>query len=54
VEAEVRNLTLAATHFACGPHMPENMDGAEAMVRQAAGRGAQVELLQELFETPYF
>ena len=50
----MRKLTLAATQFACGPHMPDNVDRAEAMVRQAAGRGAQVELLQELFETPCF
>ena len=50
----MRNLTLAATQFACSPHMPDNVDRAEAMVRQAAGRGAQVVLLQELFETPYF
>jgi len=27
---------------------------AESMVRQAAAKGAQVILLQELFETPYF
>jgi N-carbamoylputrescine amidase len=30
------------------------MDRAEALVRQAARDGAQVILLQELFETPYF
>jgi N-carbamoylputrescine amidase len=50
----MRKLTLAATQFACGPHRPDNVDRAEAMVREAAGRGAQVVLLQELFETPYF
>ncbi len=50
----MRKLTLAATQFACGPHTPANVDKAEALVRQAAGRGAAVVLLQELFETPYF
>jgi predicted amidohydrolase len=32
----------------------KNADTAEAMVRAAAARGAQVILLQELFEAPYF
>ncbi len=50
----MRKLTLAATQFACGPHTPANVDKAETLVRQAAARGANVVLLQELFETPYF
>jgi N-carbamoylputrescine amidase len=47
-------VTVAATQFACSPNSAENLDKAEAMVRAAAARGAQVILLQELFETPYF
>jgi N-carbamoylputrescine amidase len=47
-------VTFAATQFACSEHAAENLDGAERLVRAAAGRGAQVVLLQELFETPYF
>jgi N-carbamoylputrescine amidase len=47
-------VTVAATQFACTPDPVENLDRAEALVREAAGRGAQVILLQELFETPYF
>ena len=47
-------VTVAATQFACTPDPAENLDKAEALVREAAGRGAQVVLLQELFETPYF
>ena len=47
-------VTFAATQFACSDHAAENLDRAERLVRQAAGRGAQVILLQELFETPYF
>jgi N-carbamoylputrescine amidase len=54
VEIEMRKLTLAATQFACRPHAHANLDKAEALVRQAAGRGAEIVLLQELFETPYF
>jgi N-carbamoylputrescine amidase len=47
-------LTLAATQFACSTNAAQNLDRAERAVREAAGKGAQVILLQELFETPYF
>jgi N-carbamoylputrescine amidase len=47
-------VTFAATQFACSEHAAENLGRAERLVREAAGRGAQVILLQELFETPYF
>ncbi len=47
-------VTVAATQFACTPDPVRNLERAEALVREAAGRGAQVILLQELFETPYF
>ncbi len=50
----MRNVTLAATQFACAWDLAANADRAEALVRQAAGQGAQVILLQELFATPYF
>jgi N-carbamoylputrescine amidase len=49
-----REVTLAATQFACGWDIPANLDTAERLVREAAGRGAQIVLLQELFATPYF
>jgi N-carbamoylputrescine amidase len=47
-------VAVAAAQFACGWDRVANIDRAEAMVRQAAGEGAQVILLPELFETPYF
>ncbi len=50
----MRQITLAATQFACTWDLPSNADRAEAAVRQAAARGAQVVLVQELFATPYF
>ena len=50
----MRPVTLAVTQFACTWDLPANADRAEALVRQAAGQGAQVVLLQELFATPYF
>lgn len=40
--------------MSCGEDASGNLDRADAMVRRAAGQGAQVILLQELFETPYF
>ena len=49
-----RKVTVAATQFACGWDAGANIAAAERLVREAAGRGAQVILLQELFETPYF
>jgi N-carbamoylputrescine amidase len=49
-----REVTLAATQFACGWDIPANLDTAERLVREAAGRGAQIVLLPELFATPYF
>ena len=50
----MRNVTLAATQMACGNDRAENLALAEDLVRRAAGEGANVILVQELFETPYF
>ena len=50
----MRNVTVAATQFACSWDLPANADRADALVRQAAGQGAQVILVQELFAAPYF
>ena len=48
------SLTVAATQFACTADADENLDRAERLIRNAASNGAQVILLQELFETQYF
>ena len=50
----MRQVTLAATQTACGWDRAANLDRAEELVREAAGQGANIVLLQELFETPYF
>jgi N-carbamoylputrescine amidase len=50
----MRQVSLSATQMACGPDRVANLDAAERMVRQAAAGGAQIILVQELFETPYF
>jgi N-carbamoylputrescine amidase len=47
-------VTVAATQMTCGWDREANIANAERLVREAAGRGANVVLLQELFETPYF
>jgi N-carbamoylputrescine amidase len=50
----MRNVTVAATQMACTANAAENIANAEKLVRQAAGQGANIILIQELFETPYF
>src|ERR1700749_3271897 len=50
----MRNITLAATQFACSWDAPKNVAKAKDLVRAAAAKGANAILIQELFETPYF
>src|ERR1700761_1202463 len=50
----MKNVTLAATQMACSWDRDENIARGEKLVREAAQRGANIILLQELFETPYF
>jgi len=47
-------VTVAATQMACSWDRDANMARAEKLIREAARRGANVVLIQELFETPYF
>jgi len=49
-----RPVTVAAVQMACGWDAAANIASAERLVRDAAARGAQIILLPELFETPYF
>jgi len=49
-----RIVTVAATQMACSWDRNETIARAERLVREAAAQGAQIVLLQELFETPYF
>ena len=50
----MRQVTVAATQMACSWDRDANIACAEKLVRQAAGQGAQIILIQELFESPYF
>lgn len=49
-----RQVTVAATQMACDWNVAGNIAKAEKLVREAAARGAQIILLPELFEAPYF
>jgi N-carbamoylputrescine amidase len=50
----VREVTVAATQMACSNETDKNVSNAEKLVRQAASEGAQIILIQELFESQYF
>ena len=48
------NVTVAATQIACSWETEENLAAAERVIRVAAGKGANVILLQEMFATHFF
>ena len=49
-----RTVTFAATQLSMSWDIEENLAKAERSIRDAHAAGAQVVLLQELFEAPYF
>src|SRR5215469_9173756 len=49
-----RPVTVAAIQMSCDWNVEGNIAKGEKLVREAAGRGAQIILLPELFEAPYF
>ena len=50
----MRNVTVAAVQMKCCKSVEKNIAHAEELVRQAAAKGAEIVLLPELFERPYF
>jgi N-carbamoylputrescine amidase len=50
----MRIVTVAATQMSCSDRIEENIKQAETLVLEAVVKGAQIVLLQELFETKYF
>lgn len=50
----MRKVTLAATQMACNDSVDDNIARAEGLIREAAGKGANIILIQELFEGLYF
>ena len=47
-------VTIAASQMACSWDSEKNIEKAINIVHESADQGAQIILLQELFETPYF
>jgi N-carbamoylputrescine amidase len=50
----MRKVTVAATQMSCTDNIDINIEKADRLVREAKAKGADIILLQELFETPYF
>ena len=50
----MRKVVVAATQMSCTWDREATLAKAEKLVREAALKGANIILLQELFETPYF
>lgn len=50
----MKKIKVAATQMSCDWNKEEVLNKAENLVRKAAAKGANIILLQELFETPYF
>lgn len=51
---ELRKIKTAAVQMSCSWNIEDNLAKADMLVRSAAKQGAQIILLPELFETPYF
>ncbi len=50
----MRKVVVAATQMRCTFNIDDNIKKAEKLVREAAEKGADIVLLQELFESLYF
>ncbi len=53
-EEKMRKVVLTAVQMQCSVGVEQNIQTADRLVRQAAGEGANVVLLPELFERHYF
>ncbi len=54
MDAAAGEFAIGLVQMTCGPDVDDNLRRALAVARDAAGRGAQVICLQELFRSPYF
>lgn len=50
----MRKVTIGTVQMKCSTVVSENIEKADAMVREAVGQGADIILLPELFERQYF
>ena len=51
---DINDVTLGVVQFACSDDVAENLAAASRLVREAAAQGANVVVVQELFEGHYF
>ena len=51
---DINDVTLGVVQFACSDDVAENVAAASRLVREAAAQGANVVVVQELFEGHYF
>jgi N-carbamoylputrescine amidase len=51
---EINQVTLGVVQFACSDYIQENLASATRLVRAAAAQGANIVVVQELFEGHYF
>ena len=54
VSTASKSFSIGLVQMACSPDPRKNLEKAAVRVREAAGRGAQVVCLQELFRSEYF
>ena len=54
VAAPAAEFTVGLVQMACGETVSTNLDTASNLIGQAAGQGAQIICLQELFASRYF
>lgn len=50
----MKKVTVAITQMACDADSEQNIANAEKLIREAAAKGANIILIQELFQTQYF
>lgn len=50
----MRKVSVAAVQMQCSNQVDENINKADKLVREAAGKGANIILIPELFERQYF
>ena len=49
-----KTIKIAATQMSCSWEIDDNLSKAKNIIYEAAKKGANIILLQELFQTPYF
>ena len=50
----MRKVNVAATQMTCSENSSDNIDKAKNLIKQSVDEGAQIVLIQELFESVYF